>query len=114
MKKGDMNMTNAMIILLESVDLMEQGILQGTGEFITVEDAEGNEKQLEIPEPIHTFAMWKSMGYKVKKGEHAIAKFPIWKMSKGKKKTDDDEEQKGRMFLKTSHFFKASQVEKVG
>ena len=111
-------MTNAMIILLESVDLMEQGILQGTGEFITVEDAEGNEKQLEIPEPIHTFAMWKSMGYKVKKGEHAIAKFPIWKMGKAKKKADGEEEQKGkqkqRMFLKTSHFFKASQVEKVG
>lgn len=107
-------MTNQQIIMMESVTLMEHGILQGTGEFITIEDAEGNEKQLEIPEPIHTFAMWKSMGYKVKKGEHAIAKFPIWKMSKAKKKADDDEEQKGRMFLKTSHFFKASQVEKVG
>lgn len=107
-------MTNQQIIMMQSVTLMEQGVLQGTGQFIKVEDAEGNEKQLEIPEPIHTFAMWKSMGYRVKKGEHAIAKFPIWKMGKSKKKADDEEEQKGRMFLKTSHFFKASQVEKVG
>jgi len=28
-------MTNAQIILLQSVKLMEQGILQGTGEFVT-------------------------------------------------------------------------------
>ena len=107
-------MTNTMIILLHSADLMEQGILHGTWEYITVEDKEGNEIEMEVPEPIHTFARWKAMGYKVKKGEHAIAKFPIWKMSKGKKKADDDEEQKGRMFLKMSHFFKTSQVEKVG
>ena len=107
-------MTNQQIIFTNSIALMKQGILQGTGQFIKMEDAEGNEKQFEIPEPIHTFAMWKSMGYKVKKGEHAIAKFPVWKMSKGKKNADDDEEQKGMMFLKMSHFFKASQVEKVG
>ena len=106
-------MTNQQIILTNSIALMKQGILQGTGQFIKMEDAEGNEKQFEIPEPIHTFAMWKAMGYKVKKGEHAIAKFPIWKMAKTKKKADDEEE-KQKMFLKTSHFFKASQVEKVG
>lgn len=60
-------MTNAQIILLQSVKLMEQGILQGTGEFVTVEDQDGNKKQLEIPEQIHTFAAWKELGYQVKK-----------------------------------------------
>lgn len=49
-------MTNAMSILTESVKLMEDGILTGTGEIIVVEDSEGNKKQLEMPEPIHTFA----------------------------------------------------------
>lgn len=107
-------MTNTMIILLHSADLMEQGILQGTGEYITVEDKEGNEIEIEVPEPIHTFARWKAMGYKVKKGEHAVAKFPIWKQVKAKKKAEDEEEKKDRMIMKMSHFFKASQVEKVG
>lgn len=107
-------MTNQQIILTNSIVLMKQGILQGTGQFIKMEDAEGNEKQFEIPEPIHTFARWKAMGYKVKKGEHAIAKFPIWKQVKAKKKAEDEEEKKDRMIMKMSHFFKASQVEKVG
>lgn len=29
-------MTNAMIILNESVRLMEEGVLKGTGEFVTI------------------------------------------------------------------------------
>lgn len=61
-------------------------------------------------EELHTFQRWKAMGYSVKKGEHAIAKFPVWKM--GTKKDDDGEEETtGRMFMKTSAFFKTSQVE---
>lgn len=59
---------------------------------------------------IHTFAHWKSLGYSVRKGEKAVAKFPIWKM--GTKKNDDGEEENtGRMFLKNSAFFSTSQVE---
>ncbi len=61
-------------------------------------------------EELHTFQRWKALGYSVKKGEHAVAKFPIWKM--GTKKDDDGEEETtGRMFMKTSAFFKTSQVE---
>lgn len=56
-------MTNAMIILMESIKLMESGVLKGTGEKIVVEDAEGNKKELEVPEVIHTYAHWKSLGY---------------------------------------------------
>ena len=61
-------------------------------------------------EEIHTFQRWKALGYSVKKGEHAVAKFPIWKM--GTKKNDDGEEETtGRMFMKTSSFFSTAQVE---
>ena len=119
-------MTNAMIILNESVKLMEEGVLGGTGVFMEVEDADGNKKELEMPEEIHTFAVWKSMGYSVKKGEHAIAKFPIWKYTAkmldtntGNAETDKMNEEinnqggKTNMFMKVAAFFKYSQVEKI-
>ena len=108
-------MTNAMIILNESVKLMEEGVLAGTGEFITIEDADGTKRELEMPEVIHTFNMWKHLGYKVKKGEKSIAKFPIWKHN-SKSVVDEatgEEEEKTSMFMKTAAFFKFSQVEKV-
>lgn len=107
-------MTNAMIILNESVELMENGVLSGTGEFVEVEDADGNKKRLEMPEEIHTFSAWKSMGYSVKKGEKAIAKFDIWKHT-SKTVTDEngEETEKSKMFMKTAAFFKRSQVEKI-
>lgn len=119
-------MTNAMIILSESVKLMEAGVLAGTGQFMDVEDADGNKKRLEMPEPIHTFAAWKSMGYSVKKGEHAVAKFAIWKhttkmldVNTGDPETDKMNAEinvqggKSNMFMKVAAFFKYSQVEKI-
>lgn len=107
-------MTNAMIILNESVRLMDEGVLAGTGEFITIENEDGTVKRLEMPEPIHTFSGWKERGYSIKKGEKAIAKFTIWKY-KGKKVENEEgeEEEKANMFLKTAAFFKLSQVEKM-
>ena len=63
-------------------------------------------------EEIHTFQHWKSIGFSVKKGEHAIAKFPIWKMAT-KKNDDGEEESSGRMFLKNSAFFSSRQVEPI-
>lgn len=92
---------------------MEQGIISGTGQFITIENADGTKKQLEVPEVIHTFAHWKELGYSVKKGEHAVAKFPVWKFKSGKKIEDDTEIiGKDKMFLKMSAFFTERQVEK--
>ena len=55
-------MTNAMIILMESVKLMEEGKLKGTGKFVEIETQDGK-KQMEIPEAIHTYAKWKELGY---------------------------------------------------
>ena len=66
-----------------------------------------------ITEESHTFAKWKQMGYRVKKGEHAAFKATIWKHRTQKFETEDGEKEAGRMFMKTAHFFTASQVEKV-
>lgn len=69
-----------------------------------------------ITEEIHTFEKWKSMGFAVKKGEKSTIKFPIWKYStKGKKKSDEDDEEKsgGYCFMKMSAFFTEKQVEPI-
>lgn len=68
----------------------------------------------EMPEPIHTFQKWKSLGYSVKKGEKSDIKFPIWKHT-SKKSIDDNNEEKEEtsMFMKMSAFFRFSQVEKI-
>lgn len=110
-------MTNEMIVLWESVKLMEQGILQGTGDKVLVKDKNGEQKELEMPEEIHTFARWKELGFMVQKGEHAVAKFPIWKHSGAKTETlpmqdgnDVEYIDSGKMFLKTAAFFTRGQV----
>lgn len=63
---------------------------------------------------LHTYAKWKSLGYKVKKGEHAITKFPIWKYTKGKKEdmTEEEAQAAGYCFMKNSAWFTDKQVEK--
>lgn len=67
----------------------------------------------EMPEPIHTFQKWKSLGYSVKKGEKSDIKFPIWKYTSKKKDDESDEEEDSSMFMKMSAFFRFSQVEKI-
>lgn len=111
-------MTNAMIILFESVSLMEQGMLKGTGEFVEVEK-NGEVVKVELPEEIHTFNGWKERGFSVKKGEKSKIKFPIWKHTK-KEKADNEltgnpleDAPVTNMFMKMSAFFTAEQVEKV-
>lgn len=66
---------------------------------------------------IHTYGHWKSLGYTVKKGEKAIAKFPIWKYTKGKKKeaegmSEEEAQANGYCFMKNSSWFSDLQVEK--
>ena len=111
-------MTNATIILNQSFELMKQGILSGSGHFVQI-DSDNGPETIELPEDIHTFAAWKQRGYIVKKGEHAIAAFHIWKYADRRRtdaeesETDGEQENGGRCFLKKSFFFKASQVEKI-
>lgn len=106
-------MTNAMIIMNESVRLMEEGILKGSGEFVTVENEDGTQKTLELPEAIHTFNGWKSLGYSVKKGEKSRIKFSIWKHATKTVEKDGKEEERSRMFQKVSAFFTFDQVEPI-
>lgn len=107
-------MTNKMIVLMESIKLMEQGVLEPTGEKVVVEDENGNKKELDVPEEIHTYQVWKELGFQVQKGEKAVAQFPIWKYTSKKVENKDGEEvEKSNMFMKTASFFKASQVKEV-
>lgn len=108
-------MTNATIILNESIRLMEEGVLKGTGEFVKFEDVNGNIKEFEIPEEIHTFNGWKQRGYAVKKGEKSKIKFSIWKCTSKAVKNEDgeDEDIQTNMFMKLSAFFTLAQVEKI-
>lgn len=115
-------MTNAQIIFNESIKLMEEGIINSTGRTITVQDAEGNKKQMLEPEEIHTYAAWKKLGYQVKKGQKAVASFTIWKYAE--KKTDMEvtytdgtkgieEVDDSKMFMKKSFFFTFDQTEEI-
>ena len=61
----------------------------------------------------HTYEHWKSLGFQVKKGEHADMKLTIWKQGKAKT-ADDGSTIPGRMFMKTAAFFGTGQVEKIG
>lgn len=118
-------MTNAQIILNESLSLMEQGILKGSGHFAEIETEEGT-TTIELPEDIHTFNGWKALGYSVKKGEKSSIKFPIWKHTRKMLNTDTGNaeldkmnaqinEQGGQtnMFMKMSAWFTAAQVEPI-
>lgn len=108
-------MTNAMIIFLERVRLMEEGVIAGTGIKTVIKEADGTEKEYELPEEIHTYQRWKSLGYQVKRGSKCVTQIPIWKYL-GKKSDNLDEEKaqaEGRCYMKTASFFTASQVEKM-
>ena len=107
-------MTNAMIILIESVKLMEEGKLNGTGNFVEVETQDGK-KQLEIPEPIHTYAKWKELGYQVRKGEKSEIKIQVWKY-RGKIQHDEEsgeDVETGKCFMKVASFFTRAQVDAI-
>ena len=74
-----------------------------------------------IEEEVHTFAMWKSLGYQVKRGEKALFQTMLWKMKKGKKQDNNDEEQQddkevkkyNNFFMAKSSLFGRSQVELI-
>lgn len=101
-------MTNNEIIFNERVNLMEQGLLKGSGTWAKVEKVNGEVVEIELPEEIHTFQAWKERGYAVKKGEKSQIKFSIWKCTT---KKDEDGNEEKKMFMKLSAFFTASQVE---
>jgi len=110
-------MTNEQIIFNNSVVLMEEGIIGTTGRTFEVENDDGTKKTVREPEPIHTFAAWKSLGYQVQSGQKAVAKFPIWKHKNAgrrkNRKTGEEEATEEMLFLTDAFFFTRSQVEKI-
>jgi len=110
-----------MIIFNASVKLMEDGVIGTTGRKMVMEMPDGSEIEVMEPEAIHTYAVWKKLGYQVKRGEKNVAAITIWKPGKGKKKQEEQTEEeaqdgenvKMKMFLKTAFFFKASQCELI-
>lgn len=110
-------MTNEMIILSKKIELQQQGVLKFTGNKIKVINIEtGDPEEIDEIQPIHTFAAWKSLGYRVKKGQKAITRIPIWKYSAPRengKVVPEDETHKGKMFMKVAAFFSDDQVEKI-
>lgn len=113
-------MTNADIIFAESQRLAKAGAIKYTGREFKAVDAAGKEIIVKETEPIHTYQIWKSLGYQVQKGEKAVAKITIWKHTGPKVETlpmaDGSENHyvdKGKMFMKTAAFFSQSQVAAV-
>lgn len=108
-------MTNAQIIFNASVELMQNGTIKGSGQFITVALDDGSEKTLELPEELHTYAAWQDRGRQVKRGEKCKARIDIWKQGKSRTVTDDETgeetEKTGHMFMKTAYFFTMDQTE---
>ena len=112
-------MTNAEIILSNRVFLMEQEVIKGVpGTALHWKDEQG-ERDILMPEEIHTFDEWKKLGFMVQKGQHAVAKFQIWMPRKGKAKAkpEDEEQQEAGapkgFYKKIAFFFTAEQVKEV-
>lgn len=102
-------MKNEDIIFSHRMELMKKGIIKGSGETLVTEEGE----EIEIPEEIHTYAGWKAQKRQVKKGEHAIAQFDIWKHTTKKVKEESEEKNLEQMFMTTAFFFKEDQTEET-
>ena len=106
-------MNNTDIIRAHQKTLAEAGKIRAPVETVKLSD--GQILTVCDYEEIHTFAAWKSRGYSVKKGAHAVAAFPVWKF-KSRTRTDDEtgeEIDESRMFLQKAYFFSASQVQEI-
>lgn len=114
--KTTMALTNSQIILQNALQLMEQGILKGSGEMAVQELPDGTKIEIELPEVIHTYNGWKERGYQVRRGQKAKATFTIWRYI-GKKVQDEEsgelEEVDGKCIPKKSSWFTFDQVEKI-
>lgn len=96
-------MTNTEIIFKEAI----------ANKIYTKEEAQKIiEEQFVLP--IHTFMVWKELGYSIKKGEHAKITTRLWKPCKGKKKEDSESDENTiNMYLCKAFLFTREQVEKT-
>ena len=114
--KKTMALTNTQIILQNSLQLMEQGVLKGSGKMAVQELPDGTKVQIELPEVIHTYQTWKSLGFQVKKGQKAKASFTIWRYI-GKQVQNEEsgelETVDGKCIPKKASWFTFDQVERI-
>ena len=103
-------MKNEITIMEHQEVLAKEGKIKYTGRVLKFKTPAGETIKYRETEQIHTFAEWKSNGYKIIKGQKAVAKFPIWVPTK--KKTEEDRIEI-RFWLKNSAWFSESQVEKI-
>lgn len=69
---------------------------------------------MSVIEPLHTFAKWKSLGFKVKKGEHAVCQTKLWKRKGKKVETDENEEiEINNFYMTKAYLFTLKQVERI-
>ena len=116
-------MTNAQIVFLEAQKLAENGTIAYTGRTVIVTLKDGSAGEFKETEAIHTFLEWKKAGFKIKKGQKAVARFAIWnftdKPSKATKAAreaagkEDIEAADPHYYMKEACFFSQSQVEKA-
>ena len=71
-------MTNNQIIFSMEQQLAEEGKIKYTGRIMKATTPEGEEIEIKETESLHTYKEWQSLGFQVKKGQKAIAKFTIW------------------------------------
>lgn len=109
-------MTNEQILMVETQKLAQAGILKYTGRTFKALNIAGEEVEIKEVEPIHTLKIWNILGYRVRKGQHAKAKFPIW-FWKNKKKVGEEEDSNahegGDCYMRTASWFTFDQVEKI-
>ena len=82
-------MTNDTIILNARLDLMEKGVIKGSGKFAEIINGNGELEEIELPEEIHTFKEWNERGYRIRRGSHAVATIYIWKFKDKERKAKE-------------------------
>ena len=60
--------------------------------------------------PLYTWAVWKNMGYRVRKGEKCKHRVQMWRYGEKKIEQDGQEKTVGRCFHKTMNLFTSEQV----
>lgn len=71
------------------------------------------ENGLPLDYPLYTYAVWRNMGYRVRKGEKCRHRVCLWKYGEKKIEQEGQERTVGRCFHKTVSLFEMSQVERM-
>lgn len=74
-------------------------------------DSEKVKIGIPLDEELHTYAIWKSLGYQVQKGQKAIVSTKLWKNVDVTNKKTGKKEQK--MILCNASLFSYEQVKKI-